>query len=424
VIGVYIFQFVEGEWFMILFDFSRIVIVSFLITLLVFIGITRKIVAPIKQLTKIAKKVNVTNMDIPLIGTEHNEIGELANQFRQMSMNLKYSIAEIKNQKEILEFITNSVHQAIWIVDENTRVINANQNFANLISGIDYKNQFMSNLLRNHEIIKLFHDTVAEKTHINREIEHFGTVNIITSTYLTSNKCVIFTLLDISDIKTVEKFKRDLISNVSHELKTPLTSIKGFVETLLSDANDEQIHYLEIVNRNTDRLIGIINNLLSLSKLEQTKDIQLVEISVKNLLANVQKQFVETLQKHNITLTYEIIPNDLSIYADEFILEQVFVNLIDNSIKYSGSPSIEISTSTTDRKVIFTIADTGIGIPIHHQNRIFERFYTVDKSRSKRIGGTGLGLAIVKHIIHLHGGEISVESDENLGTKFIFWLPI
>jgi two-component system phosphate regulon sensor histidine kinase PhoR len=264
-IGIYTFQFLEGERHLILFNILRIVALAFIITLFIFMGLTKRLVNPIKHLTKIATRVNVENMDIPIISNEENEIGELAQQFRAMSLNLKQSFEEINTQREILKSITNSIHQAIWMVDENTRVKMANENFTTLVGTTDYKHQFLFDLMRNHDIIKLFHDTIGEKSHINREIEHQGKVYLFTSTYLKTSGNVIFTLLDISDLKSVEAFKRDLISNVSHELKTPLTTIKGFVETLMEDASDEQNHYLEIVNRNTDRLISIINDLLSLS---------------------------------------------------------------------------------------------------------------------------------------------------------------
>jgi len=420
-IGLYTVQYIEGEWEVILINIFRIVAITFIATLLIFMGFIHKIVEPIKHLTKIATRVNVENMDIPIIRTEHDEIGELAEQFRAMSLNLKLSFEEISTQKEILNSISNSIHQAIWMVDENTRIKMANINFEALIGTIEYKDKFLLQLMRNHEIIKLFNDTISEKTHINREIEYQKKIYLCTSTYLKNNGYVVFTLLDISDLKSVEKFKKDLVSNVSHELKTPLTTIKGFIETLMEDANLEQIHYLEIVNRNTDRLIAIINDLLSLSKLEQTTEVIKNEINMRHFFNKIEKIFVEEWKKQHIELVFDI--DNFKFYADEFMLEQVFVNLIDNSIKYAEKGKIKVSANLSKDKIIFIVADQGIGIPKKHLNRIFERFYVVDKSRSKRLGGTGLGLAIVKHIVNLHNGEISVESEENKGTKFEIGFP-
>jgi two-component system phosphate regulon sensor histidine kinase PhoR len=422
-IGVYAFQYIEGEWYIILFDILRIVAIAFIATLIIFMIVTRKLVDPIKHLTRIATRVNVENMEIPIISAEENEIGELARQFRAMSTNLKQSFEEIHNQREILKSITNSIHQAIWMVDENTRIQMANINFEYLVGTADYKSKFLFDLMRNHDIINLFHDTVAEKSHINREIEHLGKIYLITSTYLKTSRNVVFTLLDISDLKSIEEFKKDLISNVSHELKTPLTTIKGFVETMLEDAEPTHSHYLKIVNRNTDRLITIINDLLSLSKLEQTTQVIKQDIVLKTFLEKIEKIFLEEWKKQNIKFVFEVEEPEVVFFADEFMLEQVFVNLIDNSIKYSGTDTIKVTAGLLKNKIFFFVSDDGIGIPQKHHKRIFERFYVVDKSRTKRIGGTGLGLAIVKHIINLHQGEISVESEEEKGTKFLIWIP-
>ncbi|MCL1826948.1 MAG: ATP-binding protein, partial [Candidatus Cloacimonetes bacterium] len=316
-----------------------------------------------------------------------------------------------------------SIHQAIWVVDENTRIQTGNANFEKLISEADYQGHFLSDIMPNHQIIKVFHDTVAEKSHLNQEIEYKKKVYIISSTYLKTNGNVIFTLLDISDMKSIESFKKDIVSNVSHELKTPLTSIKGFVETLLTDATPEQIRYLQIVQRNTDRLITIVSDILSLSMLEQKKGIIRHEVNVSSFFQKLEKLFDDAGKKQNTKLIIKIIGDNFTFDADEFLLEQAFVNLIDNAIKYSEKGSVTVAGERILDKVVFEVSDEGIGIPKEHLNRIFERFYVVDKNRSKRLGGTGLGLSIVKHIVHLHYGEIEVQSEVNEGTSFILRLP-
>ena len=405
-------------------DVLQIIILVFIISLIIFIIFAQKLVRPVKHLTKVASLINVKNMDIPIIDTDKNEIGELANQFRQMSANLKQSFEEINSQKEILLSTINSIHQAIWIVDEKTNIEMANSHFEKLIQNREYHKKYLFDLLRNHDIIKIYQDTVSSKTHITREIEFDDKICLCTSSYIKTSRSIIFALLDISDIKSVEKLKKDFISNVSHELKTPLTAIKGFVETLLEDASNEQKHYLEIVNRNTDRLIFIVNDLLSLSKLEQANELLKQEIIISDFFVIIEKIFVEVLKNENITIKYKLDGVITKIFADEFKLEQVFINLIDNAIKYAGKGVIEISAKKIENKVEFIVADEGSGIPKKHLKRIFERFYVVDPSRSRRIGGTGLGLSIVKHIINLHNGEIKVESEENRGCRFIILLPI
>jgi two-component system phosphate regulon sensor histidine kinase PhoR len=363
-------------------------------------------------------------MDLPLIHTEKNEIGELANQFRLMSANLKQSFDELHSQKDILWTIMNSINQALWIIDNNAHIKMANRHFGDLFfpsklegagGGSDYYDEYLFDLTRNNDIIRLYHDILDEKTHLTREIEFNDKIYLCTVSYLQSNKNIIFTMLDISDIKSLEKMKKDLISNVSHELKTPLTAIKGFVETMMEDSTDEHRNYLEIIGRNTERLIAIVNDLLTLSKLEQTTKIIRQEIDIRAFFERVTS-IVGNQSSVNITVD---IADELKTFsADEFMMEQVFINLIDNAIKYGDKGTIKISAFKADYRLIFTVSDEGIGIPKHDLKRIFERFYVVDKSRSKRLGGTGLGLSIVKHIVHLHNGEISVESEEGKGSVF------
>jgi len=381
-------------------------------------------IAPIKHLTKVASLVNLNNMDIPIIVSEENEIGELTSQFRQMSISLKNSFEEINSKKETLMSIMNAINQSIWIVDQNAIIKMANKKFENLINKDCCVGLHLFELLRNHDIIKIYHDVLASKENITREIELFNTIYLCTVSYLHSNENIIITLIDISDIKSVERFKKDLISNVSHELKTPLTAIKGFVETLIEEANPQQKKYLDIVSINTERLIAIVNDLLTLSKLEQSSSIIKQEINCDTFISKIEVLFIDSIKKQKMSIKYELSEGLPMLYADEFMLEQVFINLIDNAIKYSGDGEITVSIKYENKTFIIKVHDNGIGIPQKDITKIFERFYVVDKSRSKRMGGTGLGLAIVKHIIHLHNGKISVESEIGNGTTFTIILPI
>ena len=400
-----------------------LILVVFTLTLIIFIIYTRKLIVPIKHLTRAASLINLNNLDIPIIVPEENEIGELAKQFRQMSINLKMSFEKINSQKETLMTIMNAMNQSIWIVDENATIKMANQNFEKLVGRVEYEGKPLFELLRNHDIIKIYHDVVESKQNITREIELFGCIYLCTASFLLINENVIISLIDITDIKSVERFKKDLVSNVSHELKTPLTAIKGFVETLSEDANEEQKKYLEIVSINTERLIAIVNDLLVLSKLEQSFSIIKHEIDIKSFIDKINVLFVDALKKQNMTLQYIVSENMPAFYADEFMLEQAFINLIDNAIKYAASSEITVSVEHINASFIIKVSDKGIGISQKDLKRIFERFYVVDRSRSKRMGGTGLGLAIVKHVVQLHQGEISVESEEGKGSVFKIVLP-
>lgn len=232
----------------------------------------------------------------------------------------------------------------------------------------------------------------------------------------------------IETLKRLDTIKTDFVANVSHELKTPLTSIKGFVETLEGGAiNDEQnaMRFLSIIRKHTDRLGKIIDDLLSLSDLELRKDsIEKGEVDLKSLVDEVVMGFGHALATKRQNLIVHSQQGDFRIKADRDRIEQVFVNLLDNAIKYTKEGGhIAVSLSPGEDGVTVVVEDNGIGIPREHLDRVFERFYRVDKARSRQLGGTGLGLAIAKHIILLHNGKISIESEPGRGTKVFVALP-
>lgn len=227
------------------------------------------------------------------------------------------------------------------------------------------------------------------------------------------------------EIVKKEQLKNDFISSVSHELRTPLTSIKGFIDTMdEGELSDEQRGYLAIIKRNTARLINVVKDLLVLSRLEEKNlALELEPVDVADLIERVLKIFEEQIREKGFSAEARAAEGLLPVMGDTFKLEQVFVNLFDNAIKYTDAGGITVEIQMRGGNLVISVADTGPGIPSQHIGRIFERFYVVDKSRSKKLGGTGLGLSIVKHIILLHNGKIRVESTPGQGTKFIITLP-
>jgi two-component system phosphate regulon sensor histidine kinase PhoR len=232
---------------------------------------------------------------------------------------------------------------------------------------------------------------------------------------------------DMTEIRKLETMRRDFVANVSHELKTPLTSVKGFLETLLEGALEDKEnsrHFLIIMQDHTERLNKLVDDLLSLSHLESK------EIFLKKDIFNFYQQVTKVitncgaqLQKKNIEIKNEL-PANLLINADKDKIEGVVTNLIDNAIKFNKEKgNIRIYSQDEESSIKIIIEDSGIGIPEKDILRIFERFYRVDKARSRELGGTGLGLSIAKHIVELHEGTIGLESVEGLGSKFWFTLP-
>jgi two-component system phosphate regulon sensor histidine kinase PhoR len=229
---------------------------------------------------------------------------------------------------------------------------------------------------------------------------------------------------DITEIKNTEKIKKDFILNVSHELRTPLTAIKGFIESLGTEIDKKNLRYLDILKRNTERLINIVNDLLVLSELEDRETVlRLEDVDLNQLIEDIRKIFEQKLKEKKLNLKIQSADKHITVKADSFQLEQIFINLIDNAIKYTQKGGIVITVKQDKKYTTISIEDTGIGIPKENLTRIFERFYVVNKSRSRSLGGTGLGLSIVKHIVLLHNGKIDVESTLGKGTKFTISLP-
>ncbi len=231
---------------------------------------------------------------------------------------------------------------------------------------------------------------------------------------------------DVTEEKSVEAIKRDFVSNVSHELRTPLASIKGYAETLLDGAMEEKEtlrDFLSIIDKHAARMTALIDDLLTLSKLESHLPLSFEEVEVGALVQGVIKGFERNAESKGLRLIADIESGLFPVRADRVRMEQVIVNLVDNAIKYTNQGEIKIKVSQGNGWLKVGVEDTGIGIPEDDIHRIFERFYRVDKGRSRMLGGTGLGLAIVKHIIHGHDGRISVESTPGMGTTFTFLIP-
>lgn len=244
---------------------------------------------------------------------------------------------------------------------------------------------------------------------------------------------IIVVIFDITEFKNLERIKADFVANVSHELRTPLTSIKGYIETLLDksyDTDAEKKKFLGIIEENTDRLIAIASDLLVLSELESgetdTQDSRkgYEEIDIRETILRSVGSLDSLFSKNRVNLSLEIEDGMPSYRANRFLVERMLINLVENSAKYTPADgSVSVRASAQNGSLRIEIEDNGIGIPPEHHERIFERFYRVDKNRSREIGGTGLGLSIVKHIVIQHGGTIALRSTEGDGSTFTVELP-
>ncbi|MCD4819426.1 MAG: HAMP domain-containing protein [Candidatus Cloacimonetes bacterium] len=397
-----------------------VIIFSFIISLLLANHFTK----PIRKLAEASQKVANGNYKVRVFSENKDETHELTNNFNFMVEKINQQVSELSMKSEELTSIINSIHEIFWIINSEERIVFQNQAFIDFVNISNIDHGFYWDVLENPELIEKIENLIKSKVSAKVEIKIRARFYLISSSYLQKSSSTIFLLYDITEIKNLQKMKKDFVINASHELRTPLTSIKGFLETMETDLGSDYSHYFNILKRNTDRLIYIVNDILTLSEIETTHQLSLEKMDIRKILQNSINIFQQNAieKKIKITTNFAKIPK---IKVDPFRLEQVFVNLIDNSIKYSNeNNSVSIIVKTQDNFVVIDFVDNGIGIQEEKIPRLFERFYVVDKSRTRKVGGTGLGLSIVKHIIQLHKGRIDIQSEFGKRTSVKIWLPI
>ena len=404
-------------------DIFYLTLIMILVSLIFAFFYTKRFTKPIKELVETSRKVADGDFDVRILLKNNDELKELADSFNEMTSKIKDLFTELSTQRNELNIITSSIQEGLLVLDCDGNVLLFNDSINNLFKINFIKNKPFWHSLRNKQLDSLFRKIINDKKNIIEEIEFNEMTLICSSTYVDSNKSIIFLLLDITEIRRLERIRKDFISNVSHELKTPLTAIKGFAETIEEEEKLKNNQHIEVILRHTNRMAKIVDDLLTLSGLENKKTLFLEEIDLKNLIEQVKIIFASKIKEKYLSMKVHYANDERTIRADRFKLEQLFINLIDNSVKYTESGDIRINISITENNCIIEISDSGIGIPKDDLSRIFERFYVVDKSRSRKLGGTGLGLSIVKHIVLMHNGEINVESDLGKGTTFRILIP-
>jgi two-component system phosphate regulon sensor histidine kinase PhoR len=393
--------------------FGSVVLLSYILS--------KQLTKPIIEVMEASKKVASGRFDIQLDERGETELALLKRNFNEMVSEMKRSFEELTEQRNFIKNLVESIDQALAIINPDCSISFANQNYKNIILDDSHSVSF-----KDERISEQIKSAFENKSNSSIEIEIDNKAYISTVKVLGSGNQILHLLYDISMLKKVENIKKDFVANVSHELRTPLTAIKGYIETLEEEVPFEQLRYVETIKKNTERIIHIVDDLLTLMSLADASSKLFVgEVDLNELINQIIPTFKHKLEEKNLKIEVICEPDFPKIYADAFRLEQVFINLVDNAIKYSEKGTIRIELSRKDEDTVkIIVSDEGIGIPLEHQDRIFERFYTVDKSHSRRQGGTGLGLSIVKHIILLHDGNIQVSSEPGKGTKFIIHLPI
>lgn len=415
---------------------SITVILSFLATLAASFFVSIMISKPLYEMSGIAKRLENGDFSRKAIVRSNDEIGDLAKALNHMADEINTKVNKISSEKAKLETILSSMFEGIILTDEKGEILLMNPSIRKLFlidSAAEGKRPL--EVIRNNAI----QDIVDRVLHENREvitqevsvsIPEQKTIMINGVPIIKGNAVegAVFVFHDITELKRLEDVRKEFVANVSHELRTPISSIKGYAETLLDgkvDSEDTVKEFLGIICQNSDRLANLIDDLLDLSKIESGKMRMEFEPLQTAPIVNRCINVLERAAKEKSLSVSLDIPADLpKVLGDHKRLSQVFLNLLDNAVKYTPQGgSITVAAFYKENIVQFDISDTGIGISGKDLPRIFERFYRVDKARSRELGGTGLGLSIVKHIVQAHTGQVWVQSTPGKGSTFSFTIP-
>ena len=400
--------------------------------------ISRRITHPIVAMKKSAGQFADGDFSQRLMAPDSEEMAGLAEALNQMASQLDSRINTIINQRNELETVLSSMREGVVAVDNRECIISMNEAAAVLFEcdPVACQDKNIQEVVRNLPLQQFIRKAISGRKLEEDDIVLYQNgekiLNLKSSPLMDAGKKQIGTLVvinDVTQLRRLENMRKDFVANVSHEIKTPLTAIKGFVETLHQgsvDTPEEAERFLGIIQKHVDRLSAIIDDLLSLSRIEQEDERQTLEFENKPIM-DIFRSAVQICRSKADEKNIDIqiaCDEELESHFDPTLLEQAVVNLLDNAIKYSEPDSaIHISAGLNDSEVNIIVEDQGIGIAKKHLSRLFERFYRVDKARSRKMGGTGLGLAIVKHIAQAHGGQVTVKSTPGRGSTFTIHLP-
>jgi two-component system phosphate regulon sensor histidine kinase PhoR len=396
-----------------------------LLALFIAFFFSRSISGPLREVIDASSRVAAGDFEVAVSTRRSGEFKNFAQSFNAMTGKLKTMFGEIRVKNEEIHGILASIREGLCVLDGDARIVFCNGNFRLIVRNDKPEGRHFWELVRSSALAEAVRRAREAGAAAAEEAAIGDRVYLCSVAHLAMGNRLVVTLHDITEFRALEKTKKDFVVNVSHELKTPLTAIKGFLETIEPRAEEENRPYLEIIRRNTDRLIAIVEDLLVLSQLEErgTK-IEKSEVDVRPLAETILGMFEKRARDKGLVLSLEA-PRDLpAVQADPGQLEGLILNLVDNAVKYADKGSVTVRLAIREDRLAIEVADTGIGIDTVHQPHIFERFYVVDKSRSKKLGGTGLGLSIVKHIVLAHQGTVSVKSRLGEGTTITVLLPI
>lgn len=424
-------------------------LVASLITLLIGIAVSlifaRVFAARVERLKGFSQRIAAGDFHPWLASGPRDELSELADSMNQTAAHLDREIRLLSSERNRSSAILRSMVEGVAVVDAQERLVFCNRAFSEILNvqSVTSEGSPLIEVVRSSELIGLIRKALQGQEGLQSDIE-IGIVQPLSFSVtaaavkaLDTDRTVpadkpsgaVVVLHDVTELRRLERVRQDFVGNVSHEFKTPLTAIQGFAETLLAGAIDDPKNnrrFLEIIREHAVRLARVTDDLLKLARIEAGKlEVEFFPVGVQELVEGCAETTLLKASRKQILFSMEIPSGLPSVRGDASLLHDVLQNLLDNAIQYTPpGGSVVVGAAAGPQEVTITISDSGIGIPLADQERIFERFYRVDAARSREAGGTGLGLSIAKHIVEAHGGHLSVESAVGQGSKFSFSIPL
>lgn len=414
-----------------------VLLIEFIILILIMLHIFEKHIKPIHKAIDTVTELAEGNYTARIHHPANGSFGVLSNKINSLARNLSELSINQKIQAEQLSTVIDNTESGLVLIDEKGYIHLVNRKFITMF-GKNYKDYVGSlyyDVLESEEVHKTVQQTFLYEKNIKSSFTQFKStgrnyIEIVGAPIfdeMNMLKGAVLVLYDITEFKNLELMRKDFVANVSHELKTPITSIRGFAETLVDGEVEDEATVKEftgIIYEESKRLQLLIDDLLILSRLERDEfKIEVVEVDTETIVKDIIPMIRHRAEEKNISFTTEI-EEDLSVQVNKEKMKQVLLNLLNNAISYTPPKGeVTLSFKQVKENVQIEVIDSGIGIDEEFISRIFERFYRVDRARSRNTGGTGLGLAIVKHIIELHNGSIEVKSELNKGTRVTVLLP-
>jgi two-component system, OmpR family, phosphate regulon sensor histidine kinase PhoR len=386
---------------------------------------SRSLSAPIRSMAGVTRRVKGGDFTARVAPSSIREVDGLSADINAMISRTSELIQTLSAENAAREAILRSILEGLAVVDGEGRLVSANHSFSVMACGGD---PLRPEVPAEHVATREFRDYITGTLRgdaMAARVESGGRVYSASHAAVRGSDRTVFTFSDITELDDLVRIKRDFAANVSHELRTPLTSIKGFSETLLEETPEGEREHVETILRNTDRLIRLVDDIRILSEFEHPgRALELRPVDIVQVVEELTVLYRRQAESKGLELLVEIEEGLPVIQADRFGVEQVLANLLENAIRYTSSGSVTLRVGVRARLLTMVVSDTGNGIEREHLSRIFERFYVVDRARSRERGGTGLGLSIVKHIMTLHGGWVRVTSTPGAGSMFTIAFPL